>query len=436
MEELCVSPRTPVEEMIAGIWGEVLQLRTVGVHDDFFDLGGHSLLATQVISRICQALQRVIPLRALFESSTVAGLAERIEETRRQELGLQALPMLPVSRDKPLPLSFSQQRLWFLDQYEPNSSVYNVPGALRLRGSLDVAALERGLNEIIRRHESLRTTFSLVDGEAVQVIAPSAELSLAVVDLRDCPEGGSEEQAQQLGNEETRLAFDLAKGPLFRSKLLRLGEDDHVLLLTMHHIVSDGWSMGVLHRELSVLYEGFSRSQPSPLPELPIQYADFALWQRQWLEGPELDRQLSYWKKQLEGAPGILNLPTDRPRPAVQSYRGARRSFELSKEVTQKLKALSQTEGVTLFMSLLAACQSLLYRYTGQEDIVVGSPIANRTRTELEGLIGLFVNTLVLRTDLSGNPSFREVLQRVCRTALEAYEHQDLPFEKLVEELK
>jgi Condensation domain len=339
------------------------------------------------------------------------------------------------SRTSSCPLSFSQQRLWFLDQYEPNGSVYNIPSALRLKGSLNLGALEQSLKEIICRHESLRTIFSMVDGEAVQVIAPPVGFSLAVVDLADHPEGEREEKVRELAREEAGRPFDLAKGPLFRSQLLRLGEDDHVLLLTMHHIVSDGWSMGVLHRELSVLYEAFSRSQPSPLPELSIQYADYAVWQREWLQGEVLESQLSYWKKQLGGIPAVLDLPTDRPRAAVQSHRGGRQTIELAKELTEGLKALSRKEGVTLFMTLLAAFQTLLYRYTKQEDIVVGSPIANRNRTEIEGLIGFFVNTLVLRSRFSGNPTFKELLSQVRETALAAYAHQDLSFEKLVEEM-
>ena len=349
---------------------------------------------------------------------------------------LKELPLQRVSRKGKLPLSFCQQRLWFLDQYEPDKSFYNIPFGLRLSGPLNIAALEQSLNEIIRRHEALRTVFPTVEGEPVQIITPSLNRSLPVIDLRDRPESEREEEARRLAGEEARRPFDLARGPVFRTTLIRLGEDDHALVLAMHHIVSDGWSMGVLHRELSVLYQAFSHSQPSPLAELPIQYADYAVWQRQWLQGEVLEGQLSYWKKQLEGAPGVLNLPTDHPRPAVQSYRGARRSIELSKELSQGLKALSRKEGVTLFMTLLAAFQTLLYRYTRQEDVVVGSPIANRNRTEVEGLIGFFVNTLVLRTDLSGNPSFREVLHRVRKVALEAYEHPDLPFEKLVEELQ
>ncbi|HEY9504006.1 MAG TPA: condensation domain-containing protein, partial [Pyrinomonadaceae bacterium] len=305
---------------------------------------------------------------------------------------------------------------------------------LRLKGSLDIAALERSLSEIVRRHESLRTTFPTVDGEPVQVIAPYVRQSLALVDLRDFTEREREEKAQQLANEEARCPFDLALGALFRCQLLRLGEDDYVLLLTMHHIVSDGWSMAILFREIAILYEAYVKGDESPLVELRIQYGDYAVWQKEWLKGGELERQLTYWKRQLEGVPTVLNLPTDHPRPAVQSYRGAWRSIELSKELTEGLKALSRKEGVTLFMTLLAAFQTLLYRYTGQDDIVVGSPIANRNRSEIEGLIGFFVNTLVLRTNFSDNPTFKELLARVRETALGAYAHQDLPFEKLVEE--
>ncbi len=341
-----------------------------------------------------------------------------------------------LSRKWRLPLSFAQQRLWFLDQYEPGSSVYNVPSAQRLRGPLDIGALEHSLGEIVGRHEALRTTFSVVEGEPVQVIAPAASISLPVSDLSHFADSEREEEAQRLATAEARRPFDLSQGPLFRATLIRLDEDDHILLCSMHHIVSDGWSIGVLYRELSVLYQAFSQGHPSPLAGLPIQYADYAVWQREWLKGDELDRQLSYWKKQLEGAPAVLNLPTDRPRPAVQSHRGARQSITLSKELSEKLKGLSRTQGVTLFMTLLAAFQTLLYRYTGQEDIVVGSPIANRTRTEIEGLIGFFVNTLVLRSNFSSNPTFKELLAQVRETALGAYAHQDLPFEKLVEELK
>ena len=435
LDAIFMSPRTPMEEMLAEIWAEVLKVEGIGIHDNFFDLGGHSLLATQVVSRMRRAVQVEIPLRALFESPTVVGLAARIEEIHQKQHGLQAPPLLAVSRDKDLPLSFAQQRLWFLDQLEPGSTVYNVPIAVRIRGPLDVAALERSINEIIARHEILRTTFSTVEGEAVQIIAPSSSHSLPVVDLSGQAESARAEQARRLAREEAWRPFDLARGPLVRVTLLRLGQEDHVLLLTLHHIVSDGWSMKVLFRELSALYNAFSQNHPSPLSQLPIQYADFGAWQRQWLQGEILATQLSYWKKQLKDVVP-LQLPTDRPRPALPSYRGARESIELSKELTQELKALSRSHDVTLYMTLLAAFQTLLFRYSAQDDIAVGAPIAGRTHDETEGLIGFFVNTLVLRSDLSGNPPFRELLGRVREVALGAYAHQDLPFEKLVEELQ
>jgi hypothetical protein len=343
--------------------------------------------------------------------------------------------MPPVLRDKNPPLSFDQQRLWFLNQLEPNSSFYNVSSRLRLTGWLDVAALLQSLNAIVCRHAVLRTTFTTLGGTPVQVISPSLNLPLPVVDLSDRSETERGEEALRLAAAEAQNLFDLAEGRCFAT-LIRLGHNDHVVVLTLHHIVCDGWSMGVLYHELCVLYPAFSKGLPSPLPDLSIQYADFAVWQREWLQGEALEFQLSYWKKQLEGAPTVINLPTDRSRPAVQSYRGAEQSIELSKELTGALKMLSRKQSVTLFMTLLAAFQTLLHRYTGQHDIVVGSPIANRKRTEIEGLIGFFVNTLVLRSDLSGNPRFTELLARVREVALGAYAHQDLPFEKLVEEFQ
>ena len=347
------------------------------------------------------------------------------------EVSLQCVP-----RNGNLPLSFAQQRLWFLDQLEPDSAVYNVVGAWRIEGPLDSGTLRQSLEEIVRRHEALRTTFSVKDGEPVQVISPSLSLAFPVIEVDHACEEKRQEEAMRLAAKEASRPFDLRHGPVFRATLIRLANEDHVLLLAMHHIVSDGWSLGVLYRELSDLYESFVNGAPSPLADLSIQYADFAAWQRNWLSGAVLETQLSYWKKQLEGAPAVLNLPTDRPRPARQTYRGARQSFELSAELTQALKARSRNEGVTLYMTLLAVFQTLLHRYTGQDDIVIGSPIANRNRIEIEGLIGFFANTLLLRTDHSGNPTFRELLHRVRETALEAYAHQDLPFEKLVEELR
>ena len=356
---------------------------------------------------------------------------------QEEELGEASAEEIPRRRSKePLQLSFAQQRLWFLDQWEPGSSTYNVTTAVRLTGLLNFAAFERSINEILRRHEALRTTFATVDGEPVQVVTPPKAFALPVRSLQHLPENERETEARRLVKDEQSKPFDLVKGPLFRPTLLQLGEAEHVLILSMHHIVSDGWSMGILSRELTGLYAAFSAGHPSPLPELSIQYGDFAKWQREWLQGKVLERQLSYWKMQLEGIPAVSNVPTDRPRPAVQGHRGKAQYLELTKELTEGLKELSRKEGVTLFMTLLAAFQTLLYRYTSQEDIVVGSPIANRNRPEIEGLIGFFVNTLVLRTDFSGNPSFRELLGRVRKMALGAYEHQDLPFEKLVEELQ
>ncbi|HHH40712.1 MAG TPA: non-ribosomal peptide synthetase, partial [Chloroflexi bacterium] len=336
-----------------------------------------------------------------------------------------------------LPLSFAQQRLWFLDRLQPDSALYNIPGTLRIRGPLDIPALEASLNEIVRRHEVLRTTFpARHDGQPVQIIAPSLHLPLPVVDLSPLPEPEREAEARRLASQEARRPFNLATGPLLRATLLLLDQDDFLVLFTMHHIVSDGWSVGVLIRELAALYHAFSLGRPSPLPELPIQYADFALWQRQWLQGETLQAQLAYWKRQLADAPPVLDLPTDRPRPPVQSFRGATFRFRFPAPLAQALQALSRREGVTLFMTLLAAFQTLLYRYTGQERINVGTPIANRNRAEVEGLIGFFVNTLVISTDLSGNPTFRELLQRVREVALGAYAHQDLPFEMLVDALQ
>jgi len=436
LEETFVAPRTPVEEVLAGIWAEVLGLDRVGVQDNFFELGGHSLLATQVISRVRDAFSVELSLYSLFEAPTISRLGEKIEVARREGLGLQAPPILPRTQNENLPLSFAQQRLWFLDQLVPDAPIYNIPLAYRVTGRLNVAALEQSLGEIVRRHEALRTTFTAVDGQPIQAIAPEINLRLPVVDLQEIAETERDNKVQRLATQEAQQPFDLTIGPLLRVKLLRLDKAEHVLLLTMHHIVSDGWSLGVLMRELAVLYEAFSTGKPASLPALPIQYADFAICQREWLSGEVLESQLGYWKQQLGGELPVLELPTDRPRPPVQTYRGARQSFQLSKDLTDALNALSRREGVTLFMTLLAAFKVLLYRYTGQEDIIVGSPIANRNRAEVEGLIGFFVNTLVLRSDLSGTPIFRELLGRVREVALAAYARQDLPFERLVEELQ
>src|SRR6266496_3190761 len=332
--------------------------------------------------------------------------------------------------------SFAQQRLWFLDQLESDGSAFNISKAVRMIGRLDVPALKKTLNAVVSRHETLRTNFKLVDGEAMQVIFPAREMEISAVDLRGLSPDERELEFQRLGAEAGRRVFDLAHDPLLRASLFQLDDDDHVLWLTLRHIVSDGWSMSVLFRELGVLYEAFLKDQPSPLADLPIQYADFALWQREWLQGEVLETQLDYWRKQLADTPAVLDLPTDNPRPALQTFNGAYHSLVLPRRLSDSVSALSRRSGTTLFMTLLAAFQALLGRYTNQEDVVVGTPIANRTRRETEDLIGFFVNTLVMRTDLSGNPSFRQLLHRVREVALQAYAHQDLPFEKLVQELK
>src|SRR5215208_2041884 len=334
------------------------------------------------------------------------------------------------------PLSFAQQRLWFIDQLEPNKSIYNLPTPRRLKGKLNIAALEQALSEIIRRHESLRTSFATADGEPVQIVAQAQPFKFQVIDLSDLPEQQQEAMAHAHYQAEAQQPFDLSHGPLIRGLLIKLDAGDHVLALTLHHIVSDGWSIGVLLKELSILYNSYDREDDSPLENLSAQYADYSLWQREYLQGDVLKQQLDYWKQQLSGAPAVLELPTDRARPAVQSYEGAAETFNLTMEFSAELNDLARREGVTLFMTLLAAFQLLLSRYNGQEDIFVGIPIAGRTRSQMEKLIGLFLNTLVLRTDLSGNPSFRELLQRVKEICLAAYAHQDVPFDKLVQELQ
>ena len=429
-----VAPRTTTEEVLAGIWAEVLGVERAGVEEDFFHMGGHSLLATRVVSRARQAFGVDLPLRALFEAPTVAALAGRVEDLRSAG-ALPAPPIERVARGGPLPLSFAQQRLWLVDRIEPDSPAYNLPFALRLRGALDVRALSASLDALVARHETLRTSFAERGGAPVQVIHPAAPAPLPVLDLGDLPDEEREAEARRLAGDEALRPFDLARGPLLRCTLLRLADDDQVLLLTLHHIVSDRWSMEVLVREVTTLYDAFRRGEAPRLPELPVQYADYALWQRRWLDGEVLETRIGYWKQKLAGAPPLLEIPTDRPRAAGQSPRAASCRFALSAEATQGLRALSRRERATLFMTVLAGWQALLGRYAGQDDVVVGTPIAGRGRRETEALIGFFVNMLALRAELGGDPTWSELLGRVRETALGAYDHQELPFERLVEEL-
>ncbi|UJB20528.1 MULTISPECIES: non-ribosomal peptide synthetase [Lysobacter] len=425
------APLGEIESAIAAVWQDLLGLERVGRHDHFFELGGHSLLAAQVASRLRHSLGLDIPLRELFSRPTPAMLAAGL-------LGAQSASQPPIAladRNAALPLSWAQQRLWFLDQLDHSAgAAYHMPVALRLSGELDRLALQKSLDRIISRHENLRTRFVSQSGAPVQVI-DSADTGFVLVgqDLSDLAADAKAAAVATQSREEAHAPFDLAQGPLIRGRLLRVSEDEHVLLVTQHHIVSDGWSIGVLVKEVSALYDAFRQGRPDPLPPLPIQYADYAAWQRGWLQGDTLQRQTTYWREQLRGAPAVLELPTDRPRPAVQSYAGDRVPVRLSSELSAQLRGLSQRHGTTVFMTLLTGWSILLSRLSGQSEVVVGSPVANRQRSELEPLIGFFVNTLALRVDLQDAPSVSDLLSRVKATTLAAYEHQDLPFEQVVE---
>jgi amino acid adenylation domain-containing protein len=427
------APRTPTEELVAGIFARVLGLERVGVEENFFELGGHSLLATQVASRVKAVLGVELPLRTLFAAPTVAGLAAELERSAG-ETGTP--PLVRADRSGELPLSFAQQRLWFLEQLQPGSPAYNMPVALRLRGKLSVPALRASLSEVVRRHEALRTVFGLSAGQPIQRILPPAAVPLGVVDLMALDPREREGELSRLLREYAGLPFDLTRGPLLRGVLVRLGEAEHAVLLNQHHIVTDGWSVGVLVREVIALYGAFVAGRPSPLPELAIQYVDFAIWQRSWLAGAVLERQVSYWRERLATLPALLELPTDHPRPAFRTGRGSRIPVHLPAARLHDLKDLGRSEGATDFMLVLALLHILLSRLSGQKELAVGTAIASRNHAELEPLIGFFANTLVLRGDLSGRPSLREALSRTRETALEAYAHQDLPFEQLVETLQ
>jgi amino acid adenylation domain-containing protein len=431
-----VSPRNPIEQTVADIWQGVLSLDRVGIYDNFFEIGGHSLLATQVISRVRTVFQINIPLQVIFELPTVAQLAAQIEAYMQKTAGTSAVPpLLPVVREPFIPLSFAQQRLWFLDQFAPDSLAYNISSAIYLRGPLTPEGLAQILNQIVVRHELLRTVFVDINGTPYQKIAPALNISLPVVDMRHLLPAQRLEQARQVAIIEAKRPFNLTTGPLLRATLFQLNETEYVLLFVMHHIISDGWSIGILFQEIVAYSQARLTGQSPALPDLPVQYADFALWQRQWLQGEVLEQHLAYWQGRFKGTLPVLELPTDRQRPNVQTDRGGFETWQLPLSLIEQLHTFNHKTGVTLFMTLVAAFKALLYCYTRQTDIIMGTPIAGRNHEAIENLIGFFVNTLALRTDLSGDPTFLTLVQRVQEGTLGAYAHQDLPFEKLVEEL-
>ncbi len=430
-----VPPRSAIEEAVAAAFGDVLGLDRVGARDDFFELGGHSLMAAQLLARLRDAFGAEVPLKDLFDNPTVAGLAHRFEDILRAGSGDPIGPIGPVDRTAPLPASFAQQRLWFLDQLEPGQAVYNLPVAVRLTGELDLDLLRRSFDALLARHESLRTTFGAIDGRPIQVIAPSLSIPLPVDDLSGLPEAGREAEMLRRLAVETNRPFDIAAGPLIRASILRLGPLEHVALVNMHHIISDGWSIGVVVHDLGASYDALRRGEASPLPPLAVQYADYAAWQRAWLRGDVLRSQLDFWTGALAGLVN-LELPTDRPRPPIRRGRGGSRAAALPLALGDALKALARAESATPFMAMLASYQVLLGRYSGQDDVAIGSPIAGRTRSEVEDLIGFFANTIVFRGDLKGDPSFRELLKRTKVDVLAALSHQDLPFDQLVTALR
>ncbi|MDB9524397.1 amino acid adenylation domain-containing protein [Oscillatoria sp. CS-180] len=423
-------PLTPPEELLATIWSAVLGQNEIGRHDNFFDLGGHSLLATRVVAQVRQAFDVALPLRTLFEYPTLSQLGEAINRLKTSDSSVSLQPIQSIDRSGPLPLSDAQQRQWVLAQLEPNSPFYSIPTAVRVQGALSANLLQHSLEQITERHEVLRTAFKDVNGQAQTEIHAEVEIKVPLIDLSALDEHSQRDKIRQQIRLESQQPFELSKPPLVRMKVLQLAEQDHIVLLSLHHIIADGWSMGILVQELAQSYDALRSGKPVELPPLPIQYVDYATWQQQSQES-----HLAYWQNRLQDAPPLLELPTDYPRPAEQSFAGATCEFQLSTKQTQALEQLSQQQGVTLFMMLLAAFQVLLHRYSGFTDLVVGTPIANRPQTELEGLIGMFVNTLVLRTDLSGNPRFEELLDRVREMALDAYAHQSVPFERVVDSL-
>jgi hypothetical protein len=443
------APRGAVEELLCGLWAEVLGRERVGVEEEFFALGGHSLLATQVTARVRECFGVEVRLRSLFERPTPRGLGEEVERLVREGAGASAAPPLTARGGGAVrgggtgggggavrAASYAQRRLWFMQQMDEGGSAYNCPGGARLVGELDVAALERALEEVVGRHEALRTSFREEGGEVVQVVSAPGPVRLTVHDLSAMADAEREQAVHEMAQRHAREGFDLRRGPLLRAGLLRLGAHEHVFLLTMHHIISDGWSMGILIRELGALYEAYRAGAGSPLPELEVQYGDYAEWQREWMSGEVLEQEVEWWRERLKGGEELLRLPVDRERSGEQRYVGGQVGFEVDEEESEGVRVLSRKEGCTLFMTLLAAFQVLLFYYSKQERIRVGTPVAGRGQLATEGLIGFFVNTVVMQTELGGNPTFKELLARVREAALEAYAHQEVPFEKLVEELR
>ncbi|SCX04628.1 non-ribosomal peptide synthase domain TIGR01720/amino acid adenylation domain-containing protein [Pseudomonas sp. NFACC25] len=431
-----IEPETPLQQQIAAIWREVLGLATIGLRDDFFALGGHSLLATQIISRTRQACDVELPLRTLFEASELGAFAEQVGLIQASGQRNQQTAIATVDRSLPVPLSYSQQRMWFLWQMEPDSPAYNVGGMARLRGVLDVGRFEAALQALVMRHETLRTTFPSVDGVAYQKVSAQTGLRMDWQDMSALNEGEREQRLQQLADHEAHTPFNLETGPLLRACLVKAGEREHYLVLTLHHIVTEGWAMDIFARELSALYEAFIDERLSPLAPLPVQYLDYSVWQRQWLESGERQRQLDYWTAQLGHEHPLLELPSDRPRPPVQSHQGELYRFDLSDDLAARVRAFNAEHGLTLFMTMTATLAVLLYRYSGQTDLRIGAPVANRIRPESEGLIGAFLNTQVLRCQLTGQMRVAELFEQVRHTVIEGQSHQDLPFDHLVEALQ
>ena len=439
-----VAPRDEAEAEVAAIWERLLGVERVGANDNFFELGGHSLLAHRVLGAVRERLGTEVALRTLFEEPTVAGVASAVTRARRKEAGsegeagLPPIERLPRKAGEPsrFPVSFSQLREWILDRIEPGTAAYNIPGGSRATGPLSAPVLSAAIQEIVRRHESLRTVFAATELEPVQVVLPWLELPVPLVDLSALPGASREAEAARVSRATAAEPLDLARGPLLRIRLVRLSAQEHLIVFAMHHIIADGWSLGIFFREMAALYASLSEGRPAPLPALPVQYGDYAAWQRAWMQGEVMERHLSYWKRQLAGAPPLLRLPTDRPRPPVQTYQGARQPFELPAAETAGLRALARDQGASLFVALLAAFQALLLRWSGQDDLAVGTFSGSRRRAELDGLIGFFVNTLVLRGDLAGDPSFRGLVGRLREVALDAHAHGDVPFEQVIDALR